>query len=460
MTVSTDSSEAFKEPLSLTTRFTGFVVLRRRQLYVLAIGGLFLACLGRYWMHFDAQGSVPRKMEMARTAINLYEKGQFSNPFFIADTGPTAHVAPAFPVYMALLMHAFGDNAQGLFALRISAALIVAFQVALFPLLSQSLGMGRLTGFIAACTWIVAKPLLEWNWEGYYAALLIAITCCVYRMHLDSTSKRPKSVTWLLGFLIGLLMLLSPAIALVLAAWLGWEIWRRKSAFLETSFLPLVLLPALVVSPWLIRNYLVFDRLVIRDDFGLELAVSNNDCAQFAARINFDSGCANNVHPNGSLTEAKKVSQMGEVHYNDQRLREAALWIKSHQTRFLRLTVMRFIAFWLPTETGTIHYAGTGRRIERSLIYVMTLLSISGVWILYRRNIKSAYVCMSCLILYPLVYYIVQFVDRYRYPILWLTFLLGSLPISRLLGTIFPTRRLILSAAAVNLPSPTAKPVA
>jgi hypothetical protein len=421
--------------MEIPAKLLGFAVARRRHLCAIAMGALFLACLARYWMHFDVQGSVPREMEMSRTAINLYENGHFANPFFLVDTGPTAHVAPAFPVYLALLMHVFGDKAEGLFALKISVELIVALQVALFPLFSQCLGMGRLTGFIAACAWIVAKPPLEWNWEGYYAAFTIAIVCCIYREHLDLKSNRPKWLIWLLGFLMGLLMLLTPTIALVLASWLGWEIWRRKSTFLRTSFFPLVLLPALMVSPWLIRNYLVLHRAAIRDNFGLELAVSNNNCARFSTRINLDSGCYDNMHPNGSFIEATKVAQLGEVRYNDQRLREAVGWIRSHPTRFMRLTGTRFIAFWFPTETGNIHYAGTGRRLERSLIYLMTILSIGGVWILYHRDKNGAYVCMSCLLLYPLVYYIVEFCDRFRYPVLWLTFLLGAFPIARFLDT-------------------------
>ena len=210
MPVSTGSSEPPQEPLPSSSRLQRFDFARHRQLYALVMCVLFLACLGRYWMHFDPRSSVPRTMEMPRTAVNLYEKGQFANPFFLVDTGPSAHVSPAFPVYMALLMHAFGDKAAGLFALKISAALIVALQIALFPVFSQCLGMGRLTGFIAACAWIAAKPMLEWNWEGYYAAFLIAITCCVYRKYLDSTSTRHKLVVWLLGFLMGILMLLSP----------------------------------------------------------------------------------------------------------------------------------------------------------------------------------------------------------------------------------------------------------
>jgi hypothetical protein len=432
-------------PVELPPPFGGalsrFITASRRLLFVLAIGALFLACVGRYWMHFDASREVPRKMEMSRTAINLYEKGEFANPFYLADTGPTAHVAPAFPAYMALLMYGFGDGAEGLFALKVSVVLTVALLVALFPVFSQCLGMGRVAGFVASFAWIVAKPQLEWNWEGYYAALLVAITCGVYRKHLDLTSKQSRWITYLLGLLTGILMLLIPTAALVLSGWIGFEIWRSKGDFWRACFLPLIILPVLIVSPWLVRNYLVFHRLSLRDNFGLELATSNRDCAQFAARINFDSGCFDSSHPNGSLIEARKVAQMGEVRYNDQRLREGMKWIEGHPVRFLKLVGIRFVAFWFPTETANIHYAGTGRRLERLIIYLMTLLSIAGVWMLYRRDNKSAYICLSCLVLYPLVYYVMQFIDRYRYPILWLSFLLGSLAITNLLGKVFDHRK-------------------
>jgi hypothetical protein len=68
--------------------------------------------------------------------------------------------------------------------------------------------------------------------------------------------------------------------------------------------------------------------------------------------------------------------------------------------------------------------------LERVVIYLMTLLSGAGLLILYQRDARSAAICMSCLTLYPLVYYIVQFEDRYRYPVMWVTFLLGALPIT------------------------------
>ncbi len=194
----------------------------------------------------------------------------------------------------------------------------------------------------------------------------------------------------------------------------------------------------MIVAPWLIRNYLVFHRVIpVRDNFGLELAVSNNDCARFGIQRNFETGCFQKEHPNANLDEAKKVLALGEPKYNDARMREALRWIVGNPARFAKLSAMRFVVFWFPTETTSFFVPG--RVLERFTIYVMTLLSLPALFMLHRRNRQSAAVCISCLGLLPLVYYLVQYEYRYRYPILWVTFLLGALPITYFLKRMFPS---------------------
>lgn len=408
-----------------------FPLARRRHLYTLACVLLFVASLLRYWVSYDPGASVPRDPESFRLAHNLYEKGQFANPFAALATGPSAHLAPVFPAFLALLMRSFGDKGSGFYAVNLAAALILSLQLALYPVFSKVLGMGALNGIIGASIWIVAKPRFLFGFEGIYAAIILALACSCYRRYLDSQAHGPGALGWVVGCLMGLSILTIPTAAPIFAVWLGWEMWRRKIAFLKKCLLPFVLLPTAIVTPWTIRNYAVFHRFIlVRDDFGLELSASNNDCAQFSMVKNFANGCFDAVHPNHNVNEAKKVLELGEPGYNERRLLKALRWISGHPARFIKLSAQRFIAFWLPTETLTIHYAGSGRRLERGLIYVMTLLSGLGLVILYRRDSRSAAVCMSCLAVFPLVYYIVQYGHRYRYPIMWVTFLLGALPIT------------------------------
>lgn len=408
-----------------------FIAARPRRFRLIACALLFVAAVLRYWVSYDPTASVPRHPETFRLAYNLYEHGRFANPFIAAETGPSAHLAPVFPGILAGLMLIFGEKGAGMYAIQLAALLVLSLQLSLYPFVSKTLGMGSLTGVIGACAWLVAKPYFFYGWEVFYASLGLAGACCLFRRHLDSQDLSAR--TWLLGCVMGLLALLLPTALPVLAVWLAWDFWRRRKVFLREFLLPLVLLPALIVLPWTIRNYLVFHRFIlVRDDLGLELAVSNNDCAQFAMQLNFN-GCFQKTHPNRSAAEAKRALDLGEADYNQLRLREALDWMKSHRRRFAWLTTCRFVAWWLPTESGTlryVEYAGRDRLLERSIVYLATLLSVTGFVILYRRDVKSAMVCARCLFLLPFIYYIVQYQDRYRMPTLWLTLLLGAYPIS------------------------------
>jgi len=418
----------------------------RKQFSALVCLALFLASLGRYWVSYDPRDSVPRDPETFRLAHNLAETGQFANPFVPLDTGPSAVVGPAFPAMLARLISEFGDGSAGIYAIKLTAVIVLSLQLAFFPLFSRALGMGQSTGFIAAAIWVVGKvgitrdhrplspPLVMFGWEAFYAAILIAVAVCCCRRYLDLSKDSSCRLAWLIGFLLGALALISPVAGVIFIGWFVWVAWRNRSVVSSKTYLIAFLLPIIIVTPWVVRNYLVFHRLIlVRDNFGLELGVSNNDCATFGNAQNLGSGCFAKVHPNANLDEARKVLADGEPVYNQKKLQEAKYWIRSHPKQFFSLSALRLAAFWFPPATQrTYSLVGPGRKLERVTVYVMTLLSLPGLVMLYRRDKRSAAMCATCLSLYPLVYYIVQYDYRYRYPILWVTFLLGAFPITAL----------------------------
>lgn len=411
-------------------------VTRHHRWHIAACILIFFASLIRYHERYDPTESYSDYPESVQVAHHIFREGRFASPFAALDTGPSAHVAPVLPAILALLMKMFGDQSTGMYAMRLLTVSVLSLQLALFPVFSRKLGMGSSTGFIGAAIWIVAKLSVPYDWESIYAALLLAVACCCYRSYIDVAAK-PTGNQWLLGGLIGLLVLTSPPTALIFIVWLAYDLYLSGAAtFLKKAFVPLVLLPILIVAPWMVRNYLRFHRFVpVRDNLGLELSVSNNDCAQFSIYKNLSSGCFDTFHPNHNASEAAKVRAMGEVNYNDLRLREAESWIGSHPEEFVSLSATRFIAFWVPTQNGDVPVT-RGWRLERGILYIylMTALSAAGLVTLYRRDLTSSVVCLTCLAAFPLVYYFVQFEDRYRYPIMWVTFLLGSLPIATCLG--------------------------
>jgi hypothetical protein len=371
-----------------------------------------------------------RGFESFNLARNIAWKGQFANPYYTIDTGASAHLAPAYPAFLALLIRWLGDKSSFYYACGWFEAIVVSASVALFPVISAALGMGTLNGVLAALFWLAAKPPPYLAWEGFYTGLFALLGTYWFYRYIDSKSA-PLSTTAPLGFVIGFLVLVNPSCAPVLAGWVIWAFWQKGFRLLRMPDCAILLIPAVIIVPWTARNYSVFRRFIfVRDNLGLELAVSNNDCAPVSLNKSRELGCFTKSHPNESAAEAIRLLELGEPRYNDARFHEALAWIRSHPARFATLSAQRFFAFWMPSDVANpfqdlVH---PGRK-TRGTVYLLTLLSVLGLPILYCQNRKGFVVCALWLCLYPPVYYVIQYIDRYRYPIMWVTFLLGALPL-------------------------------
>ena len=400
------------------------------------VTSLALLGLWRYWVTYDASLHVPSGPEAWCIAHSIVASGRFANPFIPMKTGPSAHLAPLFPIFLGSIVKVFGQGGLAVWIYQWGAAVAVILLVAALPVIAESLQMGFINGIFAALVWLLAKPFTFANWESSYAALLALTATYLFRKQLELAKIQNDRGNWLrpllLGAIIGLLLLVSPACSAVVAVWLLWLFARSgRKSFLRYNVL-LIVVPAVMLLPWAVRNYLVFHSVIaFRDSFGIALASSNNDCAAYSLRLNLKHGCYGK-NPYDDVEAAREVAQMGEVRFNEARLRDAKQWIAHHPGRFLTLSMQRFAAFWFPNDYGVIKQIKTpGFRALTLIIYATTLSSFFGLFLLAQRSKIDATLCASWLILFPLVYYIVQSEDRYRYPILWLTFLLGCLPISR-----------------------------
>ncbi|MGA2371872.1 MAG: hypothetical protein ACLPPV_08860 [Candidatus Korobacteraceae bacterium] len=368
-------------------------------------------------------------MRLSRTGVEGLElgasialHGSFSDPFSTLATGPSAHETPGYPALAAVIIDLFGVGPEGDYALHWVTKIAVAMQLALLPVLAEYWGLNALTGVLAAAVWLFAGfPLLPW--EGDFASLLIVILGFpMYRAFRNQLSPSMIAAT---GIVWGLLLLLTPTPLFVLGLWLIGLMLNSPQSRRQIALLAII--PLVMVLPWLVRNYLVFHKpIFLRDNLGLELSLSNNDCAKFSYALNAGpEGCFSNSHPNYSYREARRVASMGEPEYYQLRLREALNWINHNRARFVSLTSERFVAFWFPYATGNLRHLGRPSR-DNWITIACTLLSIPGLILIWRIDRVAAGLLGLWLIFFPPIYYLVQFEARYRHPILWATFLPAS----------------------------------
>ena len=213
---------------------------------------------------------------------------------------------------------------------------------------------------------------------------------------------------------------------------MSWVVYSGRSpGFLSRQVLPLWLAPLLMMAPWTFRNLTTLGGLFpVRDDLGLELYVSYNDCAPYGFRESMRRGCIQGFHPNSSAKEALAVHALGEYRYNQDRFRKALLWIRLHPAKAAGLTAERIWFFWFPSEDGMQGYRQ--QRIRMLALHALTLASFLGLYLSLERRLVSAEFLLFWVAIFPLIYYFVQFEYRYRYPILWVTWLLAADSILRI----------------------------
>jgi hypothetical protein len=116
---------------------------------------------------------------------------------------------------------------------------------------------------------------------------------------------------------------------------------------------------------------------------------------------------------------------MGEIAYNRERLRRAMRWMRAHPRRFLELTLARGRIFWF----------GWWGDPETAWIFTLTTaLASVGAWFMWHSNHREVLRMFGAVwILYPLTYYVVQYLPRYRVPIWWTVLLAAAYGGGRLL---------------------------
>ena len=385
---------------------------------------------------------IPSGAETLQVARAIATTGSYADPFGSAQahSGYTAHLAPVYPALLALLFRGLGYGLASLTLLWVVNLTFIAVQMAILPLLSLRLGLGVLPGVLGAFLGILLPHYtVDFAWESLLVGMELAILCLFTSKILNA----PHSV-WmasLLGVLWAIAMLTNPVTVLVLAVWvLAFSLSQRPGGrrAMITNCATILAVAALVCAPWIIRNKIRLGGFfLIRDNLGLELSVSNNDCASATLLDNLDSGCQRIVHPSRNYEITAQIARMGEYQFNQMQLHQALVWIAGHPKRFALLTAQRFTLFWFPVR-GLAPF-----RRYPSVVWITTLFSFIGIVRLWQRNRQAAWLLGGAMLVYPVIYYIVQFEPRYRDPILWISLLLAGYGLKEILLQITFCRKLL-----------------
>jgi len=363
---------------------------------------------------FPSRYLVPNpEWELSAIAIALFDGKGFADPYII-PTGPTAHLPPIYPYIFGLIYHIYGITAKaGLISMQF---MVVTGSIlcALFPWLSKKFGLGIQAGIIGG---LAGAILVEWPGHGeYLTAIAMGLILLAFLKRWRAGKYAWGASVWL-GVAIGVAFHLQPALLTVVLGCLIFELWWNRNSK-KWGYVGVITLGIFVAClPWGWRNYTTFDSIFfIRSNFGLELRMGNHEGA--VATMEVMDALGEHIHPRSHFAESVKLREIGEIAYMQGALEDARTWIKSNPTEFMRLTSLRIVNTWFGPPYNPKAALG---------ISALTLVALIGVWRVFPSlSIPQRAALLIPLLTFPLVYYFVAYMPRYRVPIDWILFILAG----------------------------------
>ena len=368
----------------------------------------------------------------------------FSSPFGIA-TGPTAWLPPVYPLLLAGIYKIFGTGTQASDQVALMANCLFS---ALVPVFLYAAGKSYFTprvGILAGWIWVFLPTALRystrWVWDTTLSALLMA---ALFWYTLTLRDAKPRRSLFL-GYaaLWTFALLTNAAFSVLLPVFVLWVVWslrrRGHDAVLRAGWTVLVVI--LGVSPWFVRNYIVFDRFVpFRSNFGLELYLGTNEETsdpQLWWR-----------HPYENEQERALYVKLGEPAYMDLKKEEAFQFIREHPGAWLGLVRSRFLETWTGGRDPTLDVWPLATRRGRLRIvfnYTYALCGLLGVLVVRRSSPELAMPLAAVILLYPVVYYITHTNLRYRHPLEPVLVLSASVAVCRAAEAVYQRARRLAS---------------
>jgi 4-amino-4-deoxy-L-arabinose transferase-like glycosyltransferase len=391
---------------------------RRRSLVMMVLIGLLLRLAVMSFLYTERNDSYRDHWrlggEAGRIARSIAQGEGFSNPLF-GKTGPTTWLAPAFPFLLAAIFKIFGvySNTSAIVALTLDCFLSAVTCVPVYFIARKH--FGEFTAEWAGWIWAFFPYAVFFSADFIWATTLTTLLMTL--VFLSALYLEESSTVWpwvLFGVLSGLGGL-TDAVVMSVAPFLGAWAWYRRYRSGRRWAVPgvaAVFAVVLVVSPWFVRNYRTFHKVIpFRSCLGLEVYFGNNADSWHWGPPGY--------HPSDNENEWREYQELGEVGYTSKKFHEGMAFIGSHRGLYVEQTLRRVVYWWTGFWSFSYRYLQEEPADPYNIVFCtgLTVLTLFGLRRLWRENSAVAMPYVLVFFFFPIVYYLTHPEDYYRRPI-------------------------------------------
>lgn len=262
---------------------------------------------------------LPDTSDYDKTAVSILQGNGFGSDY---------DRPPAYPVFLALLYIVVGRN---FLALRIIQAIITSLTCIIVLLIGNRVFHSRSVSILAAMVCVLYPYFVFISGILYPEALVTFLISLMVLCLLKTIDSSSKAYPTLAGILLGLSALTKPILLAFLpciGAWLFFSSDQKKMVFVK--FLLLSFMFLLTLTPWTVRNYRMYGKIVPIDPrIGSHLVMSP---------VMYDIYLSS-----PEAKEAKKSNMLDEYTYN---FNKKVMFILQNRSAFIENYTREFLLFW------------------------------------------------------------------------------------------------------------------
>jgi 4-amino-4-deoxy-L-arabinose transferase-like glycosyltransferase len=298
---------------------------------------------------------------------------------------PTSLFPPLYVYGCAFFMGLWPTNFLGLY---LAQAIVAASGVIPAFLVTRKLFSPR-AGYIAAALYAIFPELIFATTRPVPESLFVVGGLWILYLYLQIADEPPESRGCsrpLLGFAIlsGAMLLLKESSLMIIGAAIVALLWKRRhnvSAILHRTVWILAIV-AVILSPWIARNWIVQDRLIVlRTGYGMNLWIGNN-----IAATGSDRTVTGDFLPDSLPLEygayIRDHLPADEQARDDFYLREALSFVRDYPVRYLELCAHRL---WYMLAFVPMHPLAQNGVYKLSYL-VLLVLALPSLFLLIRRR--------------------------------------------------------------------------
>jgi 4-amino-4-deoxy-L-arabinose transferase-like glycosyltransferase len=319
------------------------------------------------------------------------------------STQPSAMMSPVYPLIVAVFFHFFGvHTAASIFAVHAFDCLTNSLAcIPIFLLARRS--FGKRAAWWAAWIWAFFPYGIYFSAAWAWSTHLLLLCLCWLLVLVQRMEQSSRFALWAgFGLLAGFAGLTEPSVLIVVLFLLALACWRLRRDG-KRWFAPgcvACLVMAAAISPWIVRNALVFHRFIpMRDNMGLEVWMGNNG---YDLRWTSDD-----LHPLHDAQELADYNSMGELAYNNHKMQQAKAYIHGHRAWYAWMSLRRAVYIWTSYWSFDPNYLELEPMDPANIPFAtcLTLVGFLGLLMAWRDTPFESIRYAGVLFLFPVMYY-------------------------------------------------------